>query len=75
MVHDKEESQFLSDITDRVDGQQVPVEDVSSLSDHAKIKKVEAHVNVVVQEMVHSSIKVIVMSNPRLKAKFREDLC
>ncbi|XP_030576364.1 EKC/KEOPS complex subunit TPRKB isoform X1 [Archocentrus centrarchus] len=39
LVHDKEESQFLSDISARVDGRQVPVEDVSSLSDHAKIKK------------------------------------
>lgn len=40
VVHTTDESQLLSDITGRVDGQHVPVEDVSSLSDHAKIKKV-----------------------------------
>ncbi|XP_069012796.1 EKC/KEOPS complex subunit TPRKB [Embiotoca jacksoni] len=39
VVHNNEESQLLSDITARVDGQQVPVEDVSSLSDPAKIRK------------------------------------
>lgn len=40
LVHSKDESQILSDVTARVNGRQVPVEDVSSLSDHAKIKKV-----------------------------------
>uniref|UniRef100_A0A3P8SKK2 EKC/KEOPS complex subunit TPRKB n=1 Tax=Amphiprion percula TaxID=161767 RepID=A0A3P8SKK2_AMPPE len=39
VVHKKDEVQLLSDVTARVDGQQVPVEDVSSLSDPAKIKK------------------------------------
>ncbi|XP_029969348.1 EKC/KEOPS complex subunit TPRKB [Salarias fasciatus] len=39
VVHDKDESQLLSDITSKVEGRQVPVEDVSSLSDAAKIKK------------------------------------
>ncbi|XP_070709850.1 EKC/KEOPS complex subunit TPRKB [Pempheris klunzingeri] len=39
LVHTKDESQPLSDITDKVNGRQVPVEDVSSLSDHEKIKK------------------------------------
>ncbi|XP_035529739.1 EKC/KEOPS complex subunit TPRKB [Morone saxatilis] len=39
LVHSEEESQFLSDITARVKGRQIPVEDVSSLSDQAKIKK------------------------------------
>lgn len=39
LIHNEDESQLLSDITGRVNGQQVPVEDVSSLSDHAKIKK------------------------------------
>ncbi|KAM6895645.1 EKC/KEOPS complex subunit TPRKB [Xenentodon cancila] len=39
VVHDKDEQQFLSDVAAVVDGQQVPVEDVSSLSDPAKIKK------------------------------------
>ncbi|XP_023147507.1 EKC/KEOPS complex subunit TPRKB [Amphiprion ocellaris] len=39
VVHKKDEVQLLSDITARVDGRQVPVEDVSSLSDPAKIKK------------------------------------
>lgn len=39
LVHSQDESQLLSDITDRVKGRQVPVEDVSLLSDHAKIKK------------------------------------
>ncbi|XP_034019272.1 EKC/KEOPS complex subunit TPRKB [Thalassophryne amazonica] len=39
LVHNKEESQLLSDIRAKVNGQQVPVEDVSSLSDLAKIKK------------------------------------
>ena len=40
VIHNKKEQQFLSDITAMVDGQQVPVEDVSSLSDLTKIKKV-----------------------------------
>lgn len=39
LVHSKDESQLLSNITDKVNGRQVPVEDISSLSDHAKIKK------------------------------------
>ncbi|KAM8740834.1 EKC/KEOPS complex subunit TPRKB [Acanthopagrus schlegelii] len=39
LVHSEDESQLLSDITARVNGRQVPVEDVSSLSDQAKIKK------------------------------------
>lgn len=40
LVHNKDESQLLSDITAAVDGRQVPVEDISSLSDQTKIKKV-----------------------------------
>nr|XP_057933082.1 EKC/KEOPS complex subunit TPRKB [Doryrhamphus excisus] len=39
LVHNKEESQLVTDITAKVDGQQVPLDDLSSLSDHAKIKK------------------------------------
>ncbi|CAK6949784.1 EKC/KEOPS complex subunit TPRKB [Scomber scombrus] len=39
LVHNKQESKLLSDITALVDGRQVQVEDVSSLSDPAKIKK------------------------------------
>ncbi|XP_070785201.1 EKC/KEOPS complex subunit TPRKB [Enoplosus armatus] len=39
LVHNKDEPQLLSDITASVNGRHVPVEDVSSLSDHAKIKK------------------------------------
>ncbi|XP_040886443.1 EKC/KEOPS complex subunit TPRKB [Toxotes jaculatrix] len=39
LVHNKDESQHLADITAKVDGRQVPVEDLSSLSDSAKIKK------------------------------------
>ncbi|XP_053170011.1 EKC/KEOPS complex subunit TPRKB [Scomber japonicus] len=39
LVHNKQESQLVSDITALVDGRQVSVEDVSSLSDPAKIKK------------------------------------
>ncbi|XP_061815764.1 EKC/KEOPS complex subunit TPRKB [Nerophis lumbriciformis] len=39
LVHKKEESHLVSDITAKVDGQQVPVDDMSSLSDRAKIKK------------------------------------
>lgn len=40
VVHNKDESQLLADITAKVEGQQIPVEDVSSLSDPAKIRKV-----------------------------------
>lgn len=40
LVHNEDESQLLSDITAMVNGQQVPVEDVSSLSEKDKIKKV-----------------------------------
>ena len=40
VVHSKDETQLLSDITAKVDGRQVPVDDISSLSDVAKIKKV-----------------------------------
>ncbi|XP_030005226.1 EKC/KEOPS complex subunit TPRKB [Sphaeramia orbicularis] len=39
LVHNQDESQLLSDVTNKVNGRQVPVEDVSSLSDAAKIKK------------------------------------
>ncbi|KAG7497458.1 hypothetical protein JOB18_037939 [Solea senegalensis] len=39
VVHDKNETQLPQDIAAKVDGRQVPVEDVSSLSDPAKIKK------------------------------------
>ncbi|TNN55156.1 EKC/KEOPS complex subunit Tprkb [Liparis tanakae] len=39
LVHDEDDPQLLSDIAARVSGRQVPAEDVSSLSDHAKIKK------------------------------------
>lgn len=39
LVHSKQESQ-LSEITAKVDGRQVPVADVSSLSDADKIRKV-----------------------------------
>ncbi|XP_028256632.1 EKC/KEOPS complex subunit TPRKB [Parambassis ranga] len=39
VVHNKDDLQHLSDITTRVDGRQIPVEDVSSLSDIEKIKK------------------------------------
>uniref|UniRef100_A0A8C7H372 TP53RK binding protein n=1 Tax=Oncorhynchus kisutch TaxID=8019 RepID=A0A8C7H372_ONCKI len=40
LVHPKEETQHMSDIIAKVDGQQIPVEDVSMLTDPAKIKKV-----------------------------------
>uniref|UniRef100_A0A1A7WDN7 Tp53rk binding protein n=1 Tax=Iconisemion striatum TaxID=60296 RepID=A0A1A7WDN7_9TELE len=40
VVHKNNEEQFVSDISAMVDGQQLPVEDVSSLSDFNKIKKV-----------------------------------
>ncbi|XP_020346794.1 EKC/KEOPS complex subunit TPRKB-like [Oncorhynchus kisutch] len=39
LVHPKEETQHMSDIIAKVDGQQIPVEDVSMLTDPAKIKK------------------------------------
>uniref|UniRef100_I3JU00 EKC/KEOPS complex subunit TPRKB n=3 Tax=Oreochromis niloticus TaxID=8128 RepID=I3JU00_ORENI len=39
MVDSKDESQDVSDIAARVEGRQVPVEELSSLSDHTKIKK------------------------------------
>ncbi|XP_022605412.1 EKC/KEOPS complex subunit TPRKB [Seriola dumerili] len=39
VVHNKDESELLADITAKVEGRQIPVEDVSSLSDSAKIKK------------------------------------
>uniref|UniRef100_A0A3Q3QE98 EKC/KEOPS complex subunit TPRKB n=1 Tax=Monopterus albus TaxID=43700 RepID=A0A3Q3QE98_MONAL len=39
LVHSRDESQLLSDIAAKVDGLQIPVEDVSLLSDLAKIKK------------------------------------
>ncbi|AWO97953.1 putative EKC/KEOPS complex subunit TPRKB [Scophthalmus maximus] len=39
VVHCKNESQLLEDIAAQVDGRQVPVEDVSWLSDLAKIRK------------------------------------
>nr|XP_046235569.1 EKC/KEOPS complex subunit TPRKB [Scatophagus argus] len=39
LVHNEDESQLLSDIAAMVNGQQVPVEDVPSLSDQEKIKK------------------------------------
>ncbi|XP_035003280.1 EKC/KEOPS complex subunit TPRKB [Hippoglossus stenolepis] len=40
IIHDKKnESQLVEDIVTKVDGRQVPVEDVSSLSDSAKIRK------------------------------------
>lgn len=40
VVHNKDNSQLLSDIAAKVDGLQVPVEDISLLSDPVKIKKV-----------------------------------
>lgn len=40
LVHNDDEPKLLSDITAMVNGQQVPVEDLSSLSDQDKIKKV-----------------------------------
>ncbi|XP_017285419.1 EKC/KEOPS complex subunit TPRKB [Kryptolebias marmoratus] len=39
LVHKRDKLPSLSDITAMVDGQQLPVDDVSSLSDIAKIKK------------------------------------
>ncbi|KAJ0012505.1 hypothetical protein NQD34_016839 [Periophthalmus magnuspinnatus] len=39
LVHNKGNTPPLSDIVSRVNGQQVPVDDLSSLSDTAKIKK------------------------------------
>lgn len=40
LVHSEDETQLVSDITAMVEGRQVPVEDLSSLSDQEKIKKV-----------------------------------
>lgn len=40
LVHSEDEPQLLSDIKSLVNGQQVPVEDVSLLTDQEKIKKV-----------------------------------
>ncbi|XP_061663927.1 EKC/KEOPS complex subunit TPRKB [Syngnathoides biaculeatus] len=39
LVHGKEESDPFSDVASKVDGQQVPVDDLSSLSDLEQIKK------------------------------------
>uniref|UniRef100_A0A8C6V339 EKC/KEOPS complex subunit TPRKB n=1 Tax=Neogobius melanostomus TaxID=47308 RepID=A0A8C6V339_9GOBI len=39
LVHNQDDPPSLSDIIRQVDGQQAPVDDVSSLSDTAKIKK------------------------------------
>ncbi|XP_068611376.1 EKC/KEOPS complex subunit TPRKB [Brachionichthys hirsutus] len=39
LVHGEDEPRLLSDITALVEGQQVPAEDVSSLTDRAKIQK------------------------------------
>lgn len=40
LVHNKDESQLISDVAAKVDGLQVSVEEISSLCDPAKIKKV-----------------------------------
>lgn len=40
LVHSEDESQLLSDIKTMVNGQQVPVKDISLLTDQDKIKKV-----------------------------------
>lgn len=40
LVHSEDESQLLSDIKTMVKGQQIPVEDISLLTDQEKIKKV-----------------------------------
>lgn len=40
LVHSEDELQLLSDIKTMVKGQQVPVEDISLLTDQEKIKKV-----------------------------------
>ncbi|XP_013874303.1 EKC/KEOPS complex subunit TPRKB [Austrofundulus limnaeus] len=39
LVHKKDDPPSLSDVADMVDGQQIPAEDVSSLSDTVKIRK------------------------------------
>ncbi|XP_053719595.1 EKC/KEOPS complex subunit TPRKB [Synchiropus splendidus] len=39
LVHKDKESELLSDLTKKVNGVQVPVDDIASLSDTAKIKK------------------------------------
>lgn len=40
LVHTEDVSPLVSDIRARVNGRQVPAEDVPSVTDHAKIKKV-----------------------------------
>lgn len=40
LVHGGDEPQLLSDIKTMVDGEQVPVEDISLLTDQERIKKV-----------------------------------
>lgn len=46
LVHkDQDEKQLVLDITARVDGRQVPVEDLTSLTDLEKIKKVSNFVS------------------------------
>lgn len=40
LVHNKEENLNVDDIISKVDGQQIPVDQVSDLMDAAKIKKV-----------------------------------
>lgn len=40
LVHNKEENLNVDDIISKVDGQQIPVDQVSELMDAAKIKKV-----------------------------------
>ncbi|XP_077356416.1 EKC/KEOPS complex subunit TPRKB [Festucalex cinctus] len=39
LVHNKEESHLVGDIATKVDGLQIPVDDISTLSDLEKIKK------------------------------------
>lgn len=41
VVQDKSETSFFDDIVSKVDGCQIPVKDISLLSDHMKIKKVK----------------------------------
>lgn len=40
LVHLKDETQHVIDVMTKVDGQQIPVEEVSTLSDAPKIRKV-----------------------------------
>lgn len=40
LVNSKHESQHLAEITSKVDGRQIPAEELSSLSDLEKIRKV-----------------------------------